>query len=231
VIVVVGQPVLRRTDAGSEVAGLPAQIAVEAAAHGRSVQLVGSSGEDEAGDAILLALARSSVGHVAMLRKAGTRTPTVSDAGLRSDSSVEGQSPLGEVGADLPPTGAAAQSSGAATALDAGDVDLALRYLTDFGVLVLAGNPGSDVARVVADAASWSDARLVVLVLGGESEPAGLPPDAIVFAAPDADPDGAFAAMVGSFAAALDDGDDPATAFRSTVAAGGWTASGDDSGS
>jgi hypothetical protein len=43
--------------------------------------------------------------------------------------------------------------------------------------------------------------------------------------APDEDPDGVFAETVGAFAAALDDGDDPAVAFRSTVRAEGWTPS------
>jgi len=47
--------------------------------------------------------------------------------------------------------------------------------------------------------------------------------DAIVFEAPDTDPDGVFAAMVGSFAAALDDGNEPAAAFRATVEEAGWT--------
>ena len=55
--------------------------------------------------------------------------------------------------------------------------------------------------------------------------PDDLPRDAIVFEAPDEDPDGVFAEMVGAFAAALDDGADPAVAFRSTVEAEGWTPS------
>jgi hypothetical protein len=58
--------------------------------------------------------------------------------------------------------------------------------------------------------------------------PDGLPAEAIVFEAPAADPDGAFANVVGAFAAALDGGDEPGDAFRSTVAAEGWTAAIDD---
>ena len=53
--------------------------------------------------------------------------------------------------------------------------------------------------------------------------PVGLPPDAIVFEAPAEDPDGDFAALVGRFAAALDDGTDAADAFRSSLAEEGWT--------
>ena len=44
---------------------------------------------------------------------------------------------------------------------------------------------------------------------------------------PDGDPDGAFATFVGTFAAALDEGDDPADAFRSSIEAEGWTTAGD----
>ena len=58
----------------------------------------------------------------------------------------------------------------------------------------------------------------------GAVAPAGLAPDTIVFEAPGADDDGAFASMVGAFAAALDDGEDPAAAFQSTVDGAGWTA-------
>ena len=216
-IVVIGQPVLRRTEAGAEVAGLPGRIAVAAAAHGHPVELVGTAGEDEAGDVLLSALAKAGVGHVAVLRKAGVRTPTVVATDDHADSSVEAPSALDEAESDF------ATAAGIAAPLDAGDVDLALRYLTESAVLVLAGGVDPGVARVVANAASWAAARLIVVVPTDEQEPAGLPQDAIVFAAPDTDPDGVFAAMVGSFAAALDDGDDPAAAFRSSLDSTGWT--------
>ena len=45
----------------------------------------------------------------------------------------------------------------------------------------------------------------------------------IVFEAPADDPDGDFAALVGRFAAALDDGVDAGDAFRSSLAEEGWT--------
>jgi hypothetical protein len=111
-----------------------------------------------------------------------------------------------------------------AAVLDAADVDLALRYLTDFGVVVVADPVSADVLQVVTGAAAWTGARTIVVVPAGQVEPAGLPPDAIVFEAPDIDQDGAFAALVGAFAAALDDGGDPAAAFRATVDQAGWTA-------
>src|SRR6185503_7220926 len=105
--------------------------------------------------------------------------------------------------------------------LDAVDVDLALQYLTDFAVLVLVDPADGATATVVADAGRWAGARLVVVLPGDASSPDGLPADAIVFEAPDGDPDGVFASMVGAFAAALDDGDEPGDAFRSTVTAEG----------
>ena len=104
------------------------------------------------------------------------------------------------------------------------DVDLGLRYLTEFAVLILAEQASPDVVRVVAEAAHWNAAQLVVIV-GPGTEPAdGLPPDAIVFEGPIDDRDGDFAALVGRFAAALDDGTDAADAFRASIAAVGWSA-------
>lgn len=197
------------------------RIAVAVAGHGHPVEFVGTAGEDEAGDALLSALARARVGHVAVLRKAGARTPMVVATDDHADSSVETPSALDVAESDSATT--AGPSQGIAVPLDAGDVDLALRYLIEFGVLVLASGVDPEVARVVANAASWAAARLIVVVPADEQEPAGLPLDAIVFAAPNTDPDGVFAATVGSFAAALDDGDDPAIAFRSSVDSAGWT--------
>jgi len=63
-----------------------------------------------------------------------------------------------------------------------------------------------------------------VLVVGaGADLPDDLPADAIVFEAPADDRDGVFATLVGTFAAALDDGADTAEAFRSSIVAEGWT--------
>lgn len=210
-IVVVGQPYLRETEQGPVLDGSAARIAVAAAERGRAVQLVGTAGEDEAGDEVVLALARAGVGHVALLRKAGQLTPTVSNPALEPDEEPTG--PLEELPKSAPEM---------ASFADAGDVDLALRYLTDFSVLVL-GVPGdAEIARVITTAVAWADARLIVVVSTGAPMPDGLPPDAIVFEAPGADPDRVFAAMVGSFAAALDDGSEPRVAFRETVENAGW---------
>ena len=65
------------------------------------------------------------------------------------------------------------------------------------------------------------DAALVVIARGGQattSASAG----AIVLEAPEDDPAGAFAALVGRFAASLDRGVDAAEAFRASIVEGGW---------
>jgi hypothetical protein len=217
VIVVVGQPVYRPLEESLAVDGFPARAALAAATHGRAVQLVGKAGEDPAGDAVVLALALGGVGHVALLRDAGMSTPRVPEVlGGDPDAPDDGGTTATQAEASVEP-------ATHRQALDAADVDLALRYLTEFSVLVLGESADQEIVRVVAAAAGWADARLIVVLPAGALVPEGLPPDAIVFEAPDDDPDGVFAAMVGSFAAALDDGDDPLGAFRASVESGGWT--------
>jgi hypothetical protein len=56
----------------------------------------------------------------------------------------------------------------------------------------------------------------VVLVPEGTASPEGLPIGTTVLATPAAD-EGAFAALVGAYAAAVDAGTDPADAFRAAV--------------
>jgi hypothetical protein len=215
-IVVVGQPLYRQIDDAPAADGLGARIALAAAVHGRSVQLVGKAGEDPEGDAVVLALARGGVGHVAFLRDAGMITPGAPEL---ADDDVD----LPDRRDDTPPPNLAhvAPAPGG-SALDAADVELALRYLTSFSVLVLGQPADPNLVRVVGTAAGWADARLIVVVPAGDPVPGDLPSDAIVFEAPDEDPDGVFAEMVGAFAAALDDGSDPATAFAASMAEAGW---------
>lgn len=225
-IVVVGQPLYSDT-ATVAVAGIPAGIALAAAAGGHAVQLVGKAGEDDAGDAVVMALAKGGVGHVALLREAGRSTvhviPPASGEVLATETEPISAA-IEPEDVDAPASASTPAEPSTGLALEAADVDLALRYLTDFGVLVIADPVSADVLAVAAAAATWSDARLMVLLSPGEVEPTGLPDDAIVFEAPDSDDDGAFASMVGAFAAALDDGEDPAAAFQSTVEGAGWTA-------
>lgn len=154
------------------VGGLAVEIAAAAAAAGVSVQVVATVDEGPRGDAVLLGLARSGIGHSAIVRRG--------DGG---------------------------------SALEPADVELALRYLPDVRVIVMAAGGGALVAAAVAGA-GWSDASLIVIVDDGGAVPAGLPEQAIVLEAPARTASG-FAAFVARVAVALDRGDDP----RSAVAA------------
>jgi len=213
VIVVIGSPIGRIADDAIAAGGSASRVALAAAAAGRVVQLVGRTGDDRTAEAVVLDLARGGVGHVALLRDPARMTPLEPEPALDvepDDLDDTASSP------DTPdPSGAAP--------LDAADVDLGIRYLTDFAVVVLAEPASADVVRVVADASRWADARLVLVVAAGGSVPNGLPTDGIVFEAPDSDPDGVFATLVGDFAAALDDGAEPEIAFRASVASDGWS--------
>lgn len=208
-------------------AGGPAsRVALAAARGGRSVQLVGRTGDDATADGVVLDLTRGGVGHVALLRDPARKTPL-------ERSLADEDEPTGPVdAADSTAEPSTAEPVDAVSpdgpALDAADVDLGLRYLTDFAVVVLAEPADPETVAIVAEAARWGGAGLVVVVRAGEPVPDGLPPDAIVFEAPDADPDGVFATLVGTFAAALDDGSDPGDAFRASVESDGWTESSDD---
>jgi sugar/nucleoside kinase (ribokinase family) len=203
VIVVIGSPLGRLQDDGIAASGTPARAALAAAAAGRSVQLVGRTGDDPAADGLLQSLARGGVGHAALLRDPARPTPMELEP-ARDDADP--------ASADEPePT---ARELRERPTLDAADVQLGLRYLTEFAVLVLAEPAGPDVVRVVAEAASWNAARLLMVVEADTVAPDGLPAD---------DEDGAFATFVGRFAAALDEGADPAEAFHSSIESAGWT--------
>jgi hypothetical protein len=108
-----------------------------------------------------------------------------------------------------------------AAALDAADLDLALRYLPDIRAIVVI-DATADLARSAAAAAGWSDAALVVVTPAGATAPE-LSPDvedaALVLAAPPSDPDGAFAGFVASLAVRLAAGATPADAWTQTAAA------------
>ena len=107
-----------------------------------------------------------------------------------------------------------------ATTLDAADIELALRYLTDFRVIVAAGPIDPDAANVVTDAASYAGAHLIWAVGKGSAPPPST--DAVtVLDAPKED-GGAFATLVGSYAAALDSGVPAERAFREAVRDSGW---------
>src|SRR5919197_3498763 len=199
-IVVVGVPSWRAGDDGAP-AGLAARVALAAARSGARVELAGRVGDDEAGDRLLHALSRAGVGHSAVLRDPARATPTVAPT---TDD-------------DSPSTAARSfhTSSGALLRLDAADLELALSYLPDYRVVVVAEPLPEAAVRTVIDAAGYAGARLVVLANDATTSDA-FGPAATVLAAPDED-DGSFAALVGTYAAGLDRGTEPEQAFRAAV--------------
>jgi hypothetical protein len=218
VIVVVGSPVGRQTAQGIAAAGVAATIGRVAAAAGAEIQLVGKVGEGPVGDAVLLSLAQFKVGHVAVLRDASAATPLVPDGPERETvlDPIDGDPEAGE-------TTDFAASAAAGPALDGGDLQLALRYLPDYRVVVVADGLDEAALSTVVAAGRWAGAQLIVVVAAGSSAP-GVPDDATVLEAPAVDADGAFSAVVGAYAAALDRGANPEEAFASASAESGWAA-------
>jgi hypothetical protein len=217
-IVVIGCPLGRLTDGAVAATGMSSGVAMSASGAGRAVQLVGRVGDDPTADAVVLDLARGGVGHVALLRDPTRATPLEPPRPEESETDVDDD--VGAAETADPPTVASAAPPG--PALEAADVDLGLRYLTEFAVLVVAEPVDASTVAVVAEAARWGDARLIVVVPRNAPIPDGLPSDALVFEAPDTDPDGVFATLVGHFAARLDEGAEPREAFRASLGSDGW---------
>jgi pfkB family carbohydrate kinase len=196
VIVALGRPRLLPPQPGDpdgangRPGGPAAAIALAARAHGSDVQLVGTLGDDPEGDAVVTGLGKAGIGHAALLRDPAARTPV-----------------LGKDRGPLP-------------RLDVEDVDLALRYLPDQRVLVVAEPLSAAALARVGEAALFQQAALVV-VTDAQTDVSALPSDATVFAAPDEDAP-AFAQLVGRYAAALDRGEEPAAAFESARRHAGW---------
>ncbi len=201
-IVVIGSAVLW----GDAPDGLAVRTALAAAASGAAVQLITKVGDDPAGDALLLALARAKVGHVAVLRDPAFAT------GQRSSTD--------DVAPEAEPEAEPESASPPAPTLEAADVGLALRYLTDYRVIVVV-HPGTPALLAEATAAAgWGGAHLVVVVGTGDEMPAGLPDDARVLAAYPIldDPDG-LGERLGRYVAAVDGGEGTREAYLGFVAA------------
>jgi sugar/nucleoside kinase (ribokinase family) len=169
------------------------------------VELVGRVGDDPPGDTLLIALAHAGVGHAAVLRDPTRATP-------RAATAVEPEGPV----ADVTPTNPAAD----APRLDPADVQLGLSYLTSFGVLVITDDVPPGALPAALDGAAFSGAHVILLLAPGATPPQGLPAGATVLAVPGTPDDGAFGTVVGVYAAGLDTGLDPATAFRASI--GDW---------
>jgi hypothetical protein len=127
---------------------------------------------------------------------------------------ASGDSRLGELAAAGVRHAAALRSP--APALEPADLDLAIRYLPEVRLVVVASDAAT-LAAVAAEAAAWSNAAFIVL--SGEAERLELPDDrAIVLAGPATDSDEAFAGLVADLAVRLDAGEDPTSAWRAVAA-------------
>jgi ribokinase len=228
-IVVIGSPALDASGDARDMpaAGLAAAVAIAAAAAGAEVQLVGRVGDDPDGDAVLLALSTRGVRHAAVIRDAGR--PTRRIAAVAPDEGeplvpVAGIDP-GSAGMRPAPDGAPPATDPSAPTVDAGDLALALGYLVDPRVVVVAEALGEDAAAAVSEAGGFADAAIVAIVSDGVPVPAAFG-GATVLVAPADDADGAFARLVGRFAAGLDGGASPGDAFARARGAEGWEAVG-----
>jgi hypothetical protein len=211
-IVVIGTPSLRGSGVEALVDGLAAQVATAAATAGSRVEFIGKIGDDPAGDELLLAFARASIGHVAMLRdvsRATTRVPADPGSGGELADPTD---PDEVIGADAPPPDAVE-----GPVLEATDIELALRYLPDYRVIVVAHPTTQAVVDVAGDAAGWASAQLVVLV--DSDAPAIEAPSSALALAVDRRASDGIGPLVGRYAAQVDAGIDPATAFDATLAA------------
>ena len=198
-IVVLGSPAVRTREGVVVPGGLAGSIAAAAATAGAPVQIVGRIGDDALGDALMLALARAGIGHAAVLRDAAHPTPE------EPPESEDDEEPA------LDPAPRAT--------LDAADVALGLRYLTDFSILVVVDSLDPAGRQAATDAARFAGARLIVIAQpGSDASPAADD----VFEAPPGVGD-AVAGLIGRYAAALDSGVPPDDAFQYATGFAGWT--------
>jgi hypothetical protein len=216
VIVVIGSTYLRGKGSTAVPDGVAGRIALAAAADEATVELIAKIGDDPAGDALLVALARAGVGHVAVLRDAVHRT-----AQRRTDDDLPIEAALDpDVDADDEQVAWIADPA-EAPALDPADVGLALRYLTEYRVVVAVHAPAGILTEATA-AADWAGAHLVLVTDPGDPVPGDVPAGALVLEAVDGPEDGsALGARLGQYAAAVDRGIAPATAYVALTAEAG----------
>lgn len=212
VIVIIGRIRLRGHGAASTPAGLAAGIGRAATSAGRRVELIAKISDDAIGDELSLALARARIGHVATLRDAAHTTIRL--AALDADHAAPELDMPSIDPADIPfdPTDEEPD-------LDAADVDLALRYLAEYKVVVVVRPVDPAILVTAVAAASWASASLVLALRPGSRPPMDLPADGLVVEAEEDDDDGALARLLGRYAAAVDQGTTPAEALDAFRAA------------
>lgn len=223
-MIVVGSPLVGVTEAGLRAAGFAVAIARAAKAAGADVEIVGRVGEDPAGDAVVLDLAAAGIGHVAILRDAGRPT---GQAHSTPDPETPFDDPDSDPAEPAPEPPAEQSILTDPPSLEAADIELALRYIPDYRVVVVAQPLAEDALEAAAAAARWGSAALVILVPAGSPPPAAVSPDVTILETPPDDLDDVFAGLVGGYAAALDRGEDPGEAFATAATLRGWTAAAD----
>jgi ribokinase len=196
VIVVVGRPFVALGPAGPIAGGVASLVAMACVKAGAKVELVGTIGDDDAGDAVAVDLARAGVGHAALLRIPGVATSLAVDAAVAPGPRLDGR-----------------------------DLDLGLRYVADFRVLVAAEPLPAELEAIVLEAAAYAGAAIVAVTAHGGSVGGALADAATLLEAPE-EALGPFAEMVGRYAAGLDAGADPAAAFAAAAHGAGWEPAG-----
>src|SRR5205085_2938595 len=107
--------------------------------------------------------------------------------------------------------------------LDAADIELGLRYVSDCRVLVIADSLDGAALAAAVEGARYHRAPLVVAAAFDASAAPALPDDSTVLDVPaQTEDDSAFAALVGRYAAQLDAGRGAADAWRDAISAIGW---------
>jgi hypothetical protein len=192
VIVVVGRPLVAIGSVGPVAGGVASLVAMACVKAGAKVELVGTIGDDDAGDAVAVDLTRAGVGHAALLRIPGVATSLAVDAAVAPGPR-----------------------------LDARDLDLGLRYVPDFRVLVAAEPLHTDLEVIVLEAAAYAGAAIVAVTAHGGAVGGALADAATVLEAPE-EALAPFAEMVGRYAAGLDAGVAPEAAFADAAHAAGW---------
>jgi hypothetical protein len=186
--------------------GLAASVALEVARRGSRVELVGSIGDDPAGDEIVVELGHAGIGHAALLRDPGGATPVA-----------------GSTAAQLP-------------RLDAADVELGLRYVADSRVLIVADPLSPEAEAAAIEGAAYHGATMIAVVSEGATISSELSAAATVLQEPRADRDAAdpedetassgpsrpFASYVAALAILLDAGSPFAEAFPEAARSTGW---------
>lgn len=105
--------------------------------------------------------------------------------------------------------------------LDAADIELGLQYLSECRVLVVAEALDDAALRAAADGAAYHSAQLVIIRDPGREQSVELPAGATLLERPEEDA-GAFARLVGGYAAQLEAGRAPAEAWHDALADTGW---------